>query len=271
MAQAMSTYTTLDCTQAGGVLKIRMRDRRSMPVDREHDIHEQLYQAFHAARIDDEVRVIVLTGTERSFSQTKGGLYEEDAYIQYRLDGHAMWATFASIVRLHECMAAIEKPIIARVNGPAIGFGSSLVFSCDLIVSAEDAVIADPHLGPAANQKDKTPGVVPGDGGAALIPLFLSPAKAKEYLMLGAPIGSAELARLGVINYAVPFEKLDETVDGLAAQLLTRPAHALARTKRLVNRSVMDGIGKTLDAAAAYEMVDFLQWGRDGRTQSVKL
>jgi enoyl-CoA hydratase len=267
----MGPHKTLDCRQQGGVLNIRMLDRRNLPIDREHDIHEHLSQVFQAARMNDEIRVIVLTGTDRSFSQTRGGLYEEDAYVQYRLDAHAMWTTFTSIVRLHETMAAIEKPIIARVNGPAIGFGSSLVFSCDLIIAADDAVIADPHLGPAATASNKTPGVVPGDGGAALVPLFLSPAKAKEYLMLGQPITAIELARLGVINYAVPFDKLDETVDQIVVQLLARPAHALARTKRVVNQRVMEGVAKTLDAAAAYEMVDFLQWGHDGRTQSDKL
>ena len=89
--------------------------------------------------------------------------------------------------------------------------------------------------------------------------------------MLGAPLSASELLRLGVINYAVPFENLDDTVDNLVQKLLTRPAHALARTKRVVNQRVMEGVGKTLDAAAAYEMVDFLQWGHDGRTQSREL
>ena len=264
-------HATLECEQQDGVLRIRMRDRRTMPVDHLHDIHQHLNEVIQQARLDDAIRVIVLTGTERSFSQTAGGLYERDDYLRYRLDAHAMWTTFTSIVRLHEAMAAIEKPIIARVNGPAIGFGSSLVFACDLIVACEDAPIADPHLGPAATGASPTPGVVPGDGGAALVPLFMSPAKAKEYLMLGEPVVASELARLGIINYAVPFDALDATVDRLVAGLLARPAHALARTKRVVNRRVMDGLGRSLDAAAAYEMADFLQWGHDGRQQAAGL
>lgn len=267
----MTQYTTLECRNDGPVLHIQMRDRRALPIDRDHDIHLQLAEAFHHARIDDSVRVVVLTGTGESFSQTAAGLYDDDDYLAYRLDADALWMTFASIIRLHETMAAMEKPIVARVNGPAIGFGSSLVFGCDLIVAVEDAVISDPHLGMAANDQHKAPGVVPGDGGAALIPLFMSPAKAKEYLMLGAPIRADELARLGIINRAVERDQLDAQVDEIVQQLLRRPAHALARTKRVVNRVVMDGIGKTLDAAAAYEMVDFLQWGRDGRKQSVGL
>lgn len=93
----------------------------------------------------------------------------------------------------------------------------------------------------------------------ALIPLYMSPCKAKEYLMLSQPYTGAELAQLGIINYAVPATELDAKVDDLVQRLLKRGAYALARTKRLVNRRVVSQLNLTLDAGVAYEMVTQLQ------------
>ena len=77
--------------------------------------------------------------------------------------------------------------------------------------------------------------------------------------MLSQPYTGAELAKLGIINYAVPAAELDAKVDELAGKLLKRGAYALARTKRLVNRRVVDQLNLTLDAGVAYEMVTQLQ------------
>jgi enoyl-CoA hydratase len=86
----------------------------------------------------------------------------------------------------------------------------------------------------------------------------MSPVKAKEYLMLAEPHPASELARLGVINYAVPANELDKKVEEIVQRLLSRGAYELAWTKRLVNRRVVDQLNRTLDAGVAYEMVGFL-------------
>jgi enoyl-CoA hydratase len=101
--------------------------------------------------------------------------------------------------------------------------------------------------------------VVPGDGGCALVPLFMTPARAKEYLLLAREYTASELARLGIINYAVPANKLDATVDDIVARLLKRPAYALAWAKRIANKRVTDHLNMTLDAASAYEQLNKLQ------------
>jgi len=187
-------------------------------------------------------------------------VYASEEGRKWRNDPARHWKVFTGIVRCHEAMAALEKPIVARVNGDAIGFGSSLMFASDLIVARRDARIADMHMGMGEVQPYGPPyGIVPGDGGLALVPLHFSPAKAKEYLMLAKKYSGEELARIGVINYAVPMEDLDHVVDDIVGRLLKRSAYALAWTKRVANRHLMAQLDMTLDAGAAYELVNFHQ------------
>ena len=234
--------------------------------NRTSDLHWDLGEVFSELRGDNSVRVITLTGTDDEFyaPQTRGFLDSEPAR-RYLMEPSGAWRTFTGVIRTHETMAALEKPIVARVNGDAIGFGSSLVFACDLIVAAEDAIFADIHLG----MGEVTPGgpehgMAPGDGGGALVPMFMAPPKAKEYLMLSKAMGAPELEALGAINYAVPRAQLDAKVDELVDALLRRSAYALAWAKRVANRPIVANLNAALDASVGYEMVSLLQLERSG-------
>lgn len=188
------------------------------------------------------------------------------------MDPSDNWRNFGSLVRVHQAMCEIEKPIVAKVNGHAVGFGHSMVFASDIIVASEDALFMDHHMGGIMNitedGKEKHVGhdfsSVPGDGGAQLLPLYMSPAKAKEYLMLAEPHTAKELAALGIINYAVPAGELDAKVDEIVQKLLRKAAYPLAWTKRIVNRRVADQLNRSLDAGLAYEMVGFLYREKQG-------
>lgn len=230
------------------------------------DLHWELGHVFSQLRGDNSVRIVVLTGSHGEFYVPREkSFYERPAARTYVTEPAGSWMTFTGVVRTHEAMAQIEKPIVAKVNGNAIGFGSSLVFACDLIVAAEDAFLIDMHLGMGEIEEGGPAfGIMPGDGGAALLPLFMSPALAKEYLMLAKRFTAAELAADRVINYAVPAAELDAKVDDIVARLLKRPSYALAWTKRVANRRVLDALNMGLDAGAAYEMVNFLHLDRLG-------
>ena len=99
-------------------------------------------------------------------------------------------------------------------------------------------------------------GVVPGDGGSVFVPLCMSPALSKEYLFLAKPITAQELWQMHVINYAVPADKLDETVKMLVDGLLKCSPYALAWAKRVVNRRIIENLNLTLDAGVAYEFLN---------------
>jgi enoyl-CoA hydratase len=235
------------------------------------NLHWELGGALMALRTDNRVRVIVITGQGDSFLVVRPPeSYHTESGRRSRTEPRYMWESFTGTAIMHETMAQIEKPIIAKVNGDAIGFGSTLVFACDLIVAREDAQIVDTHMGMGEfpNVGPGEFGLLPGDGGTALIPMFMSPALAKEYLMLSRPFRADELARLGIINYAVPKKALNSTVNDLIARLLKRSAYALAWTKRTANRPIVEQLSKSLDPGLAYEMVNFLQWERMGWTDT---
>ncbi len=236
------------------VLTVQMRSQEQMSPEerRVSPIHWELGELFARLRGVNSVRVVVLTGAiDGIFLRplSREG-YAEPEMRRAQIDPGRMWRVFTGTTRFHECIAELEKPVVACVNGDAVGLGQSVMFACDLIVARDDAVVRDHHL-------DEN--VVPGDGGAALVPAFFSPARAKEYLMLSREYRARELADLGVINRAVPAERLTAEVDAVVSQLLARSSYALAWTKRAANRLLVSQMQAGLDAAAGYEMVNFYQ------------
>jgi enoyl-CoA hydratase len=225
-------------------------------------VHWELGETFSRLRGDDDVRVVILTGAEDGAFQVPpltsviGSSEGHDA----RVDPAWTWRVFTGTIRLLETMVQMEKPIIARVNGDAIGFGQSIMFACDLIYAREDARIADMHMGRGEVEPYGPPFcVVPGDGGAVFAPLQMAPALAKEYLMLSREYSARELADRGILNRAVPLAELDAVVDDAVTRLLQRSPYALAWTKRAANKHVMQQLTLVVDAAAGYEALNFYQ------------
>jgi enoyl-CoA hydratase len=174
-------------------------------------------------------------------------------------------------------LVLLEKPVIARVNGHASSNGQSILFGCDLIVAREDAIITENHLGLGeVKDHEGVPhgypfGITPGDGAGALVPLFMPPTKAKEYLMLSPAYTAKELAAMNIINYAVPMERLDVVVDDLIQRLLRRPARTLARTKRIANKLLIQQWHIAFDLSMEAEKLDFWELGRNGWVNDLTL
>ncbi len=236
------------------------------------DIHTELAGAIEALRSDNTVRVIVLTGAEDGiFLVTPPVDYYRTPAAAARLgDPYGMWNVGTGVIRCFQAMTEIEKPIIAKVNGDAIGFGQSLMLGCDLIVAREDARISDVHMGMGEVQDASGTavglpfGTVPGDGGGAIIPLFMTPTKAKEYMMLSETYTAAELAAMNIVNRAVPAADLDGVTSEFVGRLLKRSAFALAWTKRILNRNVAQQLNASIDASVAYESLNFAHIQRLG-------
>jgi enoyl-CoA hydratase len=270
------TYRTLEVERAGQVATIRLAAYEDFIGDQRVgeaglDMHWDVGRALDELRWDNEIRVVVLTGAHDDFLTCPPAKFlSDDGGEKYLCDPRGSWLTFNGIVRTHMIMAEMEKPIIAKVNGDALGFGAALTLASDIIIADEAARIAFIHMamGEVTNRRGEISGpeyaVAPGDGGAALVPLYMTPPKAKEFLMLGQVQTAAELAENGLINRAVATEALDGVVDDYAERLLQRGAYALAWAKRCANRRVVDQLNMTLDAAAAYELVTCLQ-ARDAR------
>jgi len=268
------SFSSLIAERDGPVLTIRIVPlRTSLTKDPPADVHRDLGLLLDEVRHDYDVRVIVLTGAEDGefCAAPPGGSYDSQRSVDRLVGPAGQWTTFMGLIHTHQTMTELEVPIVARVNGDAIGFGQSLMLSCDLIIAREDARITDVHLamGEIRSTDGSGPvgpvfGTAPGDGAGALIPLYMSPPLAKEYLMLSRVRTAGEMASAGVINRAVPTADLDRAVDEIVAALLARPPYALGWTKRIVNARVRDQLNRALDSSAAYEMVNFLQFKLGG-------
>ena len=213
-------------------------------------------RALNELRDDLSVRVIVITGKDDVFT------IPPSSYGHHGDPGND-WDILSGVTRAVEAMCTIDKPVIAKVNGHAVGFGANLVLACDFIVAREDAIIADHHMscgdlvidGKMVGSADHC--MVTGDGGAVFAPLKMPLNIAKEYLMLARPFTAKELAAMGVVNYAVPAAELDAKTDEIASRLLKRNAYALALTKRVLNKQAMHSFNLVHDASLGYEFLNF--------------
>jgi enoyl-CoA hydratase len=211
-------------------------------------LHEGLAHVWAQLAQDPDVRAVVLTGAGRAFSA--GGDIEfvtsmaDDPDLRYRIMGEAR--------RIVSEMMAFPIPVVAAVNGPAVGLGCSIAMLSDVVLIAESAFIADPHV---------TIGLVAADGGALCWPLLTSLLKAKEYLLTGDRIPAAVAVELGLANRVVPDDEVLAEAHTLAQRLAAQPRQALQDTKRALNMHLAAAVNTVMDFAFSAESECFTQPG----------
>ncbi|MFO7642870.1 MAG: enoyl-CoA hydratase/isomerase family protein [Desulfosarcina sp.] len=176
--------------------------------------------ALSDAREDDGIKVVVITGQGRAFS-TGADLKESktrsiEAYRDY----------LVSLQEVSRMIIRFEKPTIAAINGFAIGSGYELALACDIRVAAEEAKIGSPEA--------KVTSSVTG-GAFRLVQDLIGPGKARELLFTGEYIDGLEAQRIGLVNRAVPSDKLMETVMEMAATIAANSAFSLKMIKKGLN------------------------------------
>jgi len=148
--------------------------------------------------------------------------------------------------RIINTLLDIDKPVICRLNGHAVGLGATIALMCDIVIGAEGAKIGDPHVGL---------GLVAGDGGAVIWAQRIGLARAKEYLFTGDLLTAQKAAEIGLINHCVPREELDGAVDAFCQRLLNGAMGAIRATKILTNLELKRLAAAVMDAGIAYESV----------------
>ncbi len=207
-------------------------------------LHGALIAVWDRLADDPEVDAVVLTGAGRAFCAGGNMPYlrglHEDPEFRRREIRHAE--------RLSRAMIDCELPIVAAVNGPAVGLGASLALHCDLVLISQDAYMADPHV---------NVGVVAGDGGAVMWPLHTSLLRVKQYLLLGDRISATECERLGLANSVHSSDDLLPAAFALADRLAAQPRYALRDTKRTLNMHARHAAQLTLSFGLATERETF--------------
>jgi enoyl-CoA hydratase len=206
-------------------------------------LHGELARLFRELRRESEARAVVLTGAGRAFSA--GGDF---AWFPKLEDLRTLEPLRRDARQLVWDLLDVELPIVAALNGPAVGLGASIALLCDVILAADGVHLADPHV---------RVGVVAGDGGTAIWPLVLGPARAKQYLLTGDPLGAAEAERLGLVNRVVPAAALEEEALAFARRLAAGAPLALRYTKLAINQGLKEAARVAFDLATALEIVTF--------------
>lgn len=203
-------------------------------------MHAEVIDALHFAGTDQGSDVVLLTGAGSAFSA--GG--DLDHMEECIADPSEFLRDAADAKRIVFTLLDIEKPVIAKVNGHAVGLGATIALLCDVIFAAHSAKIGDPHV---------KVGLVAGDGGAIIWPQLIGFARAKEYLMTGDLLTAAKAAEIGLINHAVPDAELEERVDAFCDRLLAGSTQAIRWTKATVNLELKRIAHALMDPGIAYE------------------
>jgi enoyl-CoA hydratase len=208
------------------------------------DLHHDLTRLFPRLQAERQARAVLLTGAGRAFSA--GGDFAwfpqlaADRGVLERLRIHARDLVYD--------LLDVHLPIVCAVNGPAMGLGASVALLCDVIFMARSATIGDPHV---------RVGLVAGDGGTLIWPLAVGPARAKQYLLTGDPVGAEEAERIGLVNFVVDDADLHATALAFAHRLAAGAPLAVQYTKAAVNAAVKAAAAVAFDQAAAFEIATF--------------
>ena len=187
------------------------------------ELHDEFAELWARIAADGDARAVVLTGAGRAFSA--GGSIDEFEY--YRTDFGARRKTLRNARRLVDDMLNLHLPVVAAVNGPAVGLGCTLATLCDIVFIDESTFLADPHV---------TVALVAGDGGAVTWPFMTSMLRVKQYLLTGDRVPAAVAVELGLANFAVAREALLPEATAFAQRLAALPPQAVQDTKLVLNQ-----------------------------------
>ncbi len=238
-AAPVPVYETLELTRQGRQLTITM-NRPELLNAVNLKLHEELAEVFVFATADADSDLVVFTGAGRAFSA--GGDLE---HIQNNANNPELFHEEVRLAkRIVFSMLDLDKPLICRLNGHAVGLGATLALFCDVIFASEKAKIGDPHV---------LVGLVAGDGGAAIWAQRIGLGRAKEFLLSGELLTAQQAADIGLVNHCVPAEELDAKVDAYCQKLLNGAQNAIRWTKILTNLELKRITHAVMDAGLAYE------------------
>jgi enoyl-CoA hydratase len=202
-------------------------------------LHRELSEIWSQVRLDLDTDVVVLTGYgDRTFSA--GGQMSWFA----SMDSQEKDVAIAEGRRIVIDMLEVPQPIIAAVNGPAVGLGATVALFSDVVIAADTAVIADPHV---------ALGMVAGDGGAIIWPWLVGVNRAKEFLFTGDHIDARRTLDIGLVNHVVPADTLEDFAHGLARRIAAHSPMAVQGTKSSINALLRDAVNTVLQTSLAVE------------------
>jgi enoyl-CoA hydratase len=208
------------------------------------ELHHAITHVWATLAAEDALRSVVLTGAGQAFS-AGGDLNLLQGMVD---DPQLRSAVLTEAAELVQAVAAFPVPIVAAVNGPAVGLGCSLVSLCDLVVMEEQAFFSDPHV---------SLGLAAADGAVFTWPAQMSLQRVKEFVFLGRRISAPEALALGLVNEVVPTgQSVDKALE-FARKLAKLPPQALRETKAMLNAPLRDRLAAAAHDAFGHESESF--------------
>lgn len=239
------TQPFLTCTEQDGIALITLNSpdtRNALSTDADFSAVEEVFGRVHRNR---EIRAAVLTGAGKAFCA--GGDVKKMHERAQRRDIEAIDERYRYQEGIHRVTMALhrfEVPLIAAVNGPAIGAGLDLACMCDFRIASERATFAESFV---------KVGIIPGDGGAWLLQRVIGPARAAELTFTGDTIDAATALQYGLVSKVVPHDALLAETMSVAARIAANPTHALRMAKRLMRESANARLETVLEMSAAFQ------------------
>ena len=230
----------------GGILTItlNMPERRN-PIS-DVGVIDMICEAFMAADQDMSVGCVILTGAGTVFSS--GGdlkqMRPDSGGLRAGLPAETRRNYKYGIQRLPLMFQALEVPVVAAINGPAIGAGLDLTTMCDVRIAASSAKFAESFV---------RLGIIPGDGGAWFLPRIIGFSKATELALTGETIDAAEALRIGLVSEVVDDADLMVAARKVAEKIAANPPHAVRMTKRLLREGQTADLRNILEMSAAMQ------------------
>jgi 2-(1,2-epoxy-1,2-dihydrophenyl)acetyl-CoA isomerase len=233
------TYTTIQWEQSGGIGRITLNRPETLNAWTS-EFGAELKRAVNEDAADSSIRAVLITGAGRGFSSgadLKAGFdpHPEDGMPNVSQTLHEVYHPI--IVGIRE----LEKPVVAAVNGPAVGIGLSLALACDLILAAESAFFGLAFV---------NIGLMPDGGSTLFVPAAVGKARAFQMAMLGERIEPQRALDWGLINAVHPDDRLMDEANALVERLAAGPTRSYAGTKRALNKMLYPDIPGQLDLEA---------------------
>jgi 2-(1,2-epoxy-1,2-dihydrophenyl)acetyl-CoA isomerase len=225
--------------QDGGVGRITLNRPDSLNSWTE-EFGRELKQALTETAADGGVRAVLITGAGRGFSSgadLKAGFdpHPDDGLPDIRKELDDLYHPIIAAVR------RLEKPVVAAVNGPAVGIGASLAFACDLVLAAESAYFGLAFV---------NIGLMPDGGSTLFVPAAVGKARAFQMALLGERVPAQKALDWGLVNFVHPDEGLREEAEALVGSLAQGPTRSYASSKKALNRMLFGDMQRQLDLEA---------------------
>lgn len=236
----------LNIERDGGVLTVTMNQPETRNALTGNTAVAEFVQLCADVRLDASVKVLILTGAGSIFS-SGGNVKDMRRYFDDALTPDMIREEYRQgIQQIPNALYQLDVPVICAVNGPAIGAGLDLSCMCDIRIASENATFAESFV---------RVGIVPGDGGAWLLPRVVGMSKASEMAFTGEAISAGQALACGLVSQVVPPDELLPTARALALKIAANPGGVMRMTKRLLREGQNATLASLLEISAGYQAI----------------